>query len=331
MNIKKLIPRDADVSPMINLWGNPLKIIGNETKNIYKKNTSKNDVALSEINRLMPNKYFLNDFYKTQPHISNIKKNFNKLFLTTNDDNNNDNDTINNFNNLLNTKNKTMYNNNNINSKENILYDITNQKKITISENNNNNINSTDNIKSKYSKTFYRTSINMKKVRKFYGFIKNLDMKNNLIIKYKDFELIKDSDFDKFKKENENNWKKIENILANYKILLEKLNMNKAFVDSNKILKLIEYYKGKIFNITNKDLIICLNQDDLKEKGYDPNNESKIYEKIKIAFIIRIQKTYRKWLSYKKYLKIKFFIFFLIKVQKYIKGRFIRKKIKEKF
>ena len=331
MNIKKLIPRDADVSPMINLWGNPLKIIGNETKNIYKKNTSKNDVALSEINRLMPNKYSLNDFYKTQPHISNIKKNFNKLFLTTNDDNNNDNDTLNNFNNLLNTKNKTMYNNNNINSKENIFYDISNQKKIAISENNNNNINSTDNIKSKYSKTFYRTSINMKKVRKFYGFIKNLDMKNNLIIKYKDFELIKDSDFDKFKKENENNWKKIENILANYKILLEKLNMNKAFVDSNKLLKLIEYYKGKIFNITNKDLIICLNQDDLKEKGYDPNNESKIYEKIKIAFIIRIQKTYRKWLSYKKYLKIKFFIFFLIKVQKYIKGRFIRKKIKEKF
>ena len=138
----------------------------------------------------------------------------------------------------------------------------------------------------------------MKKVRKFYGFIKNLDMKNNLIIKYKDFELIKDSDFDKFKKENENNWKKIENILANYKILLEKLNMNKAFVDSNKILKLIEYYKGKIFNITNKDLIICLNQDDLKEKGYDPNNESKIYEKIKIAFIIRIQKTYRRVLGW---------------------------------
>ena len=322
MNVKKLIPRGADVSPSMNIWGNPFKIIGKEVKNIYKKNSSKEDIALCEKNRLIPNKYTINEFYQ-----KNLKKNFskninetysdidfnkNKFFVTT------DNFYFQNLKQLLNTKNKTMYNIN----KANTFYDLVNQQKIYI--NDINNINN-DN---KFSKTFYKS--NYKNIfLKFADYIKHIDMTNNIIIKYIDFELIKDSDFVKFYQENQKNWTKIENILSNYKLIFEKLNMNKAFIDSNKILKLIEYYRGKMNCITNKDLIICLNKNDLIEKGYDTNNENIMYTQIKLAFIIKIQKSYRKHLSYKKYLNLKFFIIYLSKIQKYIKGRHIRKKLNQ--
>ena len=48
MTVKKLIPRGADVSPTMNLWGSPFKIIGNEVFDVYKKSTSKDDVGICE-------------------------------------------------------------------------------------------------------------------------------------------------------------------------------------------------------------------------------------------------------------------------------------------
>ena len=303
MNIKKLIPRDADVSPTMNLWGNPFKIIGKNVKNIYKKTSSKDDIGLCEINRLIPNKYTVNEFYqKNNNKNKNKDLNNNKLFLTTNNDFH-----LPNLEKLLNNKNKTMYNINNSNI-------------------DNNNIN--NNLI--YSKTFYKPNYTKKNFLKFSDCVKNIDMNNNILIKYIDFKLIKDSDFINFYKQNEKNWTKIDNILSNYKILLGKLNMNKAYIDSNKVLKLIEYYQNKMNSITNKDLILCLNNNDLMEKGYDINNENVLYNKIKTAFTIKIQKSYRKHLAYMKYLNLKYFIFFLIKVQKYIKGRHIRKNLNEK-
>ena len=137
MNIKKIIPRGADVSPTMNLWGNPFKILGRGVKNIYKKNSGKDDVALSEINRLIPNKYTINEFYQMQPIIPNHKKYFsknkknsisntefnynnNKFYSTTNGFN------FPNFEKLLNLKNNPIYNTVN---KANTFYDILNQKK----------------------------------------------------------------------------------------------------------------------------------------------------------------------------------------------------------
>ena len=303
MNIKKLIPRDADVSPTMNLWGNPFKIIGKNVKNIYKKTSSKDDIGLCEINRLIPNKYTVNEFYqKNNNKNKNKDLNNNKIFFTTNNDFH-----LPNLEKLLNNKNKTMYNINNSNI-------------------DNNNIN--NNLI--YSKTFYKPNYTKKNFFKFSDCVKNIDMNNNILIKYIDFKLIKDSDFINFYKQNEKNWTKIDNILSNYKILFGKLNMNKAYIDSNKVLKLIEYYQNKMNSITNKDLILCLNNNDLMEKGYDINNENVLYNKIKTAFTIKIQKSYRKHLAYMKYLNLKYFIFFLIKVQKYIKGRHIRKNLNEK-
>ena len=103
MNIKKLIPRGADTSPTMNLWGNPLRVMGNEVKKIYKKISSKDDIALCEINKLNPNRYTINEFYKTKPiKIISKNENRNKFFITTNE---------NDFDKMINMKSKTMYNN----------------------------------------------------------------------------------------------------------------------------------------------------------------------------------------------------------------------------
>ena len=341
MNIKKLIPRGADVTRTMNLWGNPIKILGNDVKNIYKKSSSKDDIISCEVNKLMPNKYTFHDIYKTQTKSKSYFKSFDnninnknkkneinnntKFFLTTYDD------IFTNFSKY--TKTKTFYNKSSLSindihtpSKANTFYDVLNQKKITLDKS---TINDIDDMK--MSKTYNKFSYT--KPKNFFEYLKKketINDDNNIIIKYKYFELIEDSDFIKFKKKNQNIWPKIDNLLSNFKILFEKLSMNTAFIDSNKILKLIEYYKGKINLITNKNLLMCLNNDDLKAKGYDTNNENIIYGKIKLAFIIRIQKNYRKRLAYKKYIKIKNFISYLTIIQKNIKGKFIRKNIHQK-
>ena len=370
MSVKKLIPKGADVSLTMNMLGHPLKITGKEVKNTYKKCSSKDEVAPGELNKLIPSKYSLQDFYKTQPIFDEFKKkkiskilstdsflsrkNKNKYSLSPttsnigftsyktnaineNIDKNNIFITENSlFSSTTKNRNLKIYDNNFGNNYEedlrpNTFYDILNQNKFSFFYNNYNNYNKinkdfSNNFDSKNLYTFNR--MNNKEQNKFYNFIKNINMKNNLIIKYYYFELVIDDEYNLFKRKNKRNWKKINNILANYNILFEKLNINKAFIDSNKILKLIEFYHGNTKNITNKDLLMCLTKSDLKEKGYDPDNEYLLYGKIKEAFIIRIQKAYRKRLGIKKYKEMKYLYDSLIKLQKNIKGYLIRKKIK---
>jgi hypothetical protein len=332
----------------MNMLGHPLKITGKEVKNTYKKCSSKDEVAPGELNKLIPSKYSLQDFYKTQPIFDEFKKkkiskimstdsflsrkNKNEYSLSPtvsnigfksyktnaineNIDKNNIFITENSlFSSTTKNRNLKIYDNNFGNNYEedlrpNTFYDILNQNKFSFFYNNYNNYNKinkdfSNNFDSKNLYTFNR--MNNKEQNKFYNFIKNINMKNNLIIKYYYFELVIDDEYNLFKRKNKRNWKKINNILANYNILFEKLNINKAFIDSNKILKLIEFYHGNTKNITNKDLLMCLTKSDLKEKGYDPDNEYLLYGKIKEAFIIRIQKAYRKRLGIKKYKEMKY-------------------------
>ena len=360
MNVKKLIPKGADTTLTMSLWGNPIKITGKEVKNIYKKCSSKDEVASGELNKLKPSKYSLQEFYKTQPIFNNFNKNKNiKNMTTTSFLNNNNNkyslspnitsnrgfftknkDNIfitedspfnNNSRNKKTTNNLKIYgtdykdNKNDENLRANTFYDILNQKKIIYP--NNNKKNSIDFSNNFDSQNLSNYNNNSKNKNNFYKYINDINLKNNYIIKYYYFELVVDEEFNLFKEKNKGNWKKINNLLANFNILFEKLNINKAFIDSNKILKLLEFYNGKTNNITNKDLLMCLSKSDLIEKGYDPDNEHALYGRIKEALIIRIQKTYRKRLAIRKYKEMKYLNNSLIKIQKNIKRYLIEKKV----
>ena len=360
LNVKKLIPKGADVSLTMNMWGSPMKISGKNVKNTYKKCSSKDEVASCDLNKLGSIQYNPDEFYKTQPlstgfkmnkNVKNMKNMTTTSFLTNKKEHSN---TL--------FRRSTNY--------KDYLTDNSTKDNIFITDDSTSNLNSTrikKNVtdsnfgKTKYnanpiSKTFYNIGNNNKfnysyydkKINKdfynnynsrnlytsrrtikksFYNYIKGISMKDNLLIKYLNYKLVIDDQFNLFKQKNKHNWKKINNILSNFNILFEKLNMNKAQIDSNKILKLLEYYYGNTKNITNKDLLMCLTRADLLEKGFNPDNDFKIYEKIKEAFIIRIQKMYRKRLALKKFKNLKFMHKIVVKIQKHIRGYLVRKDI----
>ena len=321
--IKGFIPKGADVTPALNKEGNPFNITSKNISYNYKKTKNKDEVENTLLNRFIYKpQYDLNVFYNTfQPiykkvDLDNTRNNNNKIKSNTKKfiRENNKNIFITNEN-----KNKTELNINDIISpRKEIQKDnsyLQSPSKISMSKTVFNKL---------YPINYYNTILSNKK-RTFYNYIQNIDFENNIIIKFEDFELLMDGQFNKFKQDNSQNWVKIENILGNFNILLEKLNYNYAEIDSNKILKLIEYYNDDIKYITNKDLLMCLTEKDLKDKGLDPENEKLLYLKIKEAFIIRIQKSIRKMFAIKKYKHLKIYNNQAIIIQKYFR-RYIKRK-----
>ena len=359
LNVKKLIPKGADVTLSMNIWGSPMKISGKNVKSTYKKSSSKDEVASGDLNKLSSIQYNKDEFYKTQPlstgfkmnkNVKNMKNMTTTSFLTnkkghsstlfrrttnykeywtdkttkesifiTDDSTSNLNSTRIKKNVTDNNFGKTVYN---INPVSKAFYDTGNKQFNYTYYGKAFNKDFSNNFNSRNLYTFRKT---IKK--SFYNYIKNISMKDNFLIKYLNYQLVIDEQFNLFKQKNKHNWKKLHNILSNYNILFEKLNINKAMIDSNKILKLLEYYNGNTKNITNKDLLMCLTRTDLLEKGFNPDNEFKIYEKIKEAFIIRIQKMYRKRLAKNKCKKLKLMHKFVVKIQKHIRGYLVRKSV----
>ena len=335
--IKGFVPKDADVTPALNKGGNPFSITSKNINYNYKKTKNKDEVANATLNkfRFAP-QYDLNVFYSTyqQPMYkkidinkkinmdnrgSLIRKTFfqekkDNIFITSGDKKDNEKN-----NNYL-----------SVNINDIFPYKNENQKDYFI----NNNISLSKNYYNNYYPYSFNNTFNITHTKKsFYDYLKKFKFKNSYIIKYEYFELVKDEQFNNFKNENIDDWCKIENILGNFNILLDKLNINYAEIDSNKILKLIEFYDDDIKYITNKDLLMCLTEKDLKNKGIDPENERALYLKIKEIFIMRIQRAIRKMISIKKYKFLKISNFQSIIIQKffrcYIKRKYIVEKIEQ--
>ena len=319
---KGFIPKGADVTPALNKEGNPFNITSKNISYNYKKSKNKDEVANATLNRFIYKpQYDLNVFYNTyQPMYKKIDLNNNKWIKNNNEK-------------IKQENNKTFFITNNgdkmYNERKNSdlcidINDIMSPKK---EEQRDNYISSNITISKNLFNKLYPYDYTLNKKRTFYNYIKNLELTNNIIIKFEYFELIMDEQFYKFKQENAVNWVKIENILGNFNILLEKLNFNYAEIDSNKILKLIEFYDDDIKYITNKDLLMCLTDKDMKEKGFDPENERLLYLKIKEVFIIRIQRTVRKMIAFNKYKFLRVNNMASIIIQKYFRRYIKRKKI----
>ena len=317
---KGFIPKGADVTPALNREGNPFNITNNNIKYNYKKYKNQNEeVANTTLNKFIYRpQYDLNVFYNTY-QLKYKKIDNNNLRIINKNQENNKNIFITNE-----VKEKEKVNNNN-----DLCVDINDVMSTTKIENEREN-SITSNLtisRNLFNKIHPYHYINIKtsnKKKTFYNYIKNIDLTDSMIIKFENFKLITDDKFIKFKNENSEIWVKIENILGNFNILLEKLNINYAEIDSNKILRLIDFYDD-IKYITNKDLLLCLTEKDMKEKGLDPENEKLLYLKIKEAFIIRIQKMVRKMLAIKKFKIFQFKSIESIIIQKYFR-RYIKRK-----
>ena len=105
---------------------------------------------------------------------------------------------------------------------------------------------------------------------------------------FKNFKIIQNDEFSELLMTSEERQGTILYLFEHFQKLFKKLNMSYAEVDVKKFENLI---KDELKNITNKDIINCLTEKNLKAKGYD--NNKTLHLNLKEAFIIRIQKFYR--------------------------------------
>ena len=211
---KGLIPKCSDVTPAFNRDGNPFSITATNFHN-FKRKFNKNEITNATINKLRyrPD-YDLEVFYKTfQPYkkieINKNSKIFKNKELLTSSETNKSTITEKKETRQKNDENNVLVENIKITSRniENL-----NQKKIVPSN--------------KYQKIYPPNLISDSNQKNFYDYIRNMDLSNSIPIKFINFKLISDEKVEQFKKENIYNWNNIENILGNFSILLEKLDIN---------------------------------------------------------------------------------------------------------
>ena len=315
MICKKLIPKTADITPAMDLGGNPLSITKKSSmgRNVNKL-FSKEDIVTGDMNKLKFSQYKMDEIYNDKkgilpalnrdwsirpkrviPYyhetisdtgvpnlekINNETDNKNNVFITRSDQILNtvqENLEDNNFSNIIDMKNK---------NNSSIKYNNSNTTKCNTINDNSSSINNINSSK-----------IDSNIIKTFYDHILDIDMTNN--------------------------------ILNNMENLFQKLNILNAKVDSNKILALIKYYNNNIKNIINKDLLECLTNEDIEEKGFDPKNERQLLQSIKEAFIIRIQKMIRRKLAYNRYTFLKIMNINVIYLQSHYRRYIVEKKMKE--
>ena len=347
---KGLIPKSADITPAMDLGGNPFtsfKIyrnnsLGNNLKKLY----SREEIVTEPSNKFKFNQYKFDEIYNLKKkllpisqewaikqkrsipyyhetiteaggaklqknNIINNEINKNNIFITGTEEALNsveeiEDNNYNNINKLINKNNSSLKLNNSSTTKCNTL-------------NNNSNINNVVNSSKDEGEI----------IKTFYDYISNLDMKNNLQITFKNYSIVQDNNYNIFKKENSKKWYEIENVIYNMTHLFKILNILNIRVDSNKILSLIKYYNNQIQNITNKDLLECITNEDIQEKGLDPKNEKQLLKKIKEAFVIRIQKMIRRKLAYNRYQFLKIITINVIYLQSNYRRFIVEQKIKK--
>ena len=357
---KGLIPKTADITPAMEIGGSPFiirkKIFNGKNLN---KLYSKEEFVTDDMNKFKFNQYEIDEIYNIKKKLVPINRdwaikqkrfipfyhetitdiNKSKIQKVSNMDNTNNNIVDNNIN-----KNNIFITSSNNNNSSNIIQElmednIINSNNVSEIKNkgdsskfNNSattNCNSNFNNNSSISKPFNSSKLESEIIKTFYDYIQDIDMTNNLELVIENNKIIKDKNYYKFKNENKDKWFEIENILNNMFNLFKKLNIINAKVDSNKILYLLKYYNNKIQNIINKDLLECLTNEDLQQKGLDPSNEKQLYQKIKEAFIIRIQTMIRRKLAFNRYQFYKIITINVIYLQSHYRRFIAAKKAKK--
>ena len=279
MVTRDLVPKNSDLSPCLNIEGNPLRISSNI---IGKRNKYRDEVINLHDIHINSMRYSMEDIYNVDNHFIQNEN-----------------------------KNKT----NDIIDSENVENKFKNE--LFITSNNDNNI---DKIYEEFNDSY-----NNKGEGSDY-LVKNND---NNIISFINYNPVDDKVFNIFKKKNKNIWEQIENLFDNLSVLFRKLTLNNVQIDTNKILTLLKIFKDHLNNIRNKDLLLCISDQDLIKYGLDPKNEKMFYEKIKEAFIIKIQKMIRRKIAYNKYNILKYKLFQTIKIQSEMRKYIIRKSVKD--
>ena len=314
LNYKKIIPKGADLTPAFNFnGGNPFQIsvkMSDYTrkglKDEYKgfkgfkeKKTDKSTIIINKENRA------------TSMNVSQIKTN-----------RSNDNSKLNNLN-FSKIKSMNSNNENNILNQNNINNNI---------NNNNNNILTSNNLNTNTFITEQKSISGISQITQSQQISNNLIDQKPKLITFLNYEVVKDETYQKFYESNQIYWSQISYIIENFIKLFKKLTLKHLQVYADRILELS---KDELRVLQNRDLLLCIYEKDLDVLGLNPTNPIELYATLKEKFIIKIQKTFRKYLVQKKVEEMKIFFSRLIYMQRMIRSIKLkikaRKKTKELF
>ena len=143
-----------------------------------------------------------------------------------------------------------------------------------------------------------------------------IDQKPKLIT-FSNYEVVKDETYHRFYETNRNIWPQISYIIDNFIKLFKKLTLKHLQVYADGILELS---RDELRVLQNRDLLLCIYEKDLDVLGLNPTNPIELYATLKEKFVIKIQKTFRKFLVQKKVEEMKIYFTRLIYMQHMIRG-----------
>jgi len=114
--------------------------------------------------------------------------------------------------------------------------------------------------------------------------------KKKRVLIISNFQVVKNEEFFLFYNENSDIWGQINYLLEHLGKLFKKLNLTLIEVYEDKILELA---KDETRIIQTKDLLMCISEKDLIDKGLNPNDTTNLYTTIKEKFALKIQLAYR--------------------------------------
>jgi len=117
---------------------------------------------------------------------------------------------------------------------------------------------------------------------------------------FKNFKIIENDEYFNLLSINEEKQGTIRYLIEHFQKLFKKLNYTYAEVDLEKFNFII---KDELKNLTNKDMISCLTEKDLRSKGLNSNKT--LHMNLKEAFVVRIQKFYRMHIAINYYKDLK--------------------------
>ena len=117
-----------------------------------------------------------------------------------------------------------------------------------------------------------------------------IEKKKKRILIISNFQAVRNEEYYLFYNENIEIWGQINYLLEHLGKLFKKLNLTLIEVYQDKLLELA---KDETRIIQNKDLLMCISEKDLIDKGLNPNDTTNLYTTLKEKFALKIQSAYR--------------------------------------
>ena len=206
-----------------------------------------------------------------------------------------------------------------------INIDTNNISPIEIINENNNEIESQE-INNHIHEEISEQNNNMVKTTNNNDIIINKKNKKRVLI-ISNYQTVKNEEYYIFYNENMDIWGQINYLLEHLGKLFKKLNLNLVEIYQDKLISLA---KDETRVIQNKDLLNCISEKDLLDKGLNPNDAMNLYTTLKEKFALKIQMCYRIFKAKQKLKEMQSYFDKIKKIQHIYTSLKTRKESKEK-